>query len=103
METDNLMRSLHDRSTRGKALSETEKAQLEIWYEIQDRLEGEILNIKTAQDSLAQRKHQIQSVLAEIVEFTSKIQKISAENEKIGCENEVLREKLAEKLSIKTI
>ena len=103
METDDLMQVFHDRATRGETLSETEKAQLEAWYETQDRLESELLNKNAVLDSLSQRKLQIQTVLSEIGEFTSKIQKISAENEKIRFENEVLREKIAENLSLETV
>lgn len=103
MGTNDLMESLHDRAARGEILSKTEIARLTAWYEIQDRLESEMLDKNTAQDSLMQRKYQIQSVLSEIAEFTAKIQKLSAENEKIRRENEVLREKLAEKLSLKTV
>jgi len=103
METDDLMKILHDRATRGEGLSETEKTQLEAWYEKQDKLEGDMLNKNIAQDSLKQRNRQIQSVLSEIAEFTFKIQSISAENEMIRRENEILREKLAENLSLKTL
>ena len=103
MEKDDLMQILHDRATRGETLSETEKAQLEIWYKTQDELESELLNKNAVPDFLSQRKLQIQTALAEIAGFTSDIQKISAENEKIRRENEVLREKIAENLTLETV
>ncbi len=103
MENDNLMQILHDRATRGEVLSETEKAQLEAWYESHDKLESELLNNGNTPDFLGQRNLQIQVVLSEIAEFTSDIQKISTENEKIRRENEVLREKIAENLTLETV
>ncbi len=101
--TNNLMQILHDRATRGEVLSETEQIQLKTWYEIQDRLESELLNNRNAPDFLSKSEMNIDSVLSEIAEFTSNIQKISAENEKIRRENEVLREKIAETLVLETV
>jgi archaellum component FlaC len=103
MENDDLMKILHDRATRGESLSKNETAQLAAWYERLDKIESEMLNKNVAQNSLRQRNRQIQTVLSEISEFTSKIQKISLENEKIRRENESLREKLTEKLALKTV
>lgn len=39
MVSDKLGEQLHDRATRGEALSEEEQAQLEDWYRTQDRAE----------------------------------------------------------------
>jgi Ca2+-binding EF-hand superfamily protein len=103
MENDNLMQILHDRATRGEVLSETERRQLESWYESQDKLESESLNKIDVGNILSKRNIQIESALSEIAEITSKIQKILAENEKIRRENEILRRKIAENLALEII
>ena len=43
MKTDDLMQILHDKATRGESLSNTEKEQLDAWYEVQDKLENDLL------------------------------------------------------------
>jgi len=53
MISDKLGQDLHDRSTRGKQLTDEEQAQLKSWYEYQDDLEQEInrLNSQLVQSS----------------------------------------------------
>lgn len=45
MESDKIGKRLHDRATRGEALSEEEQTQLEEWYAMQDRAEAEELSL----------------------------------------------------------
>ena len=45
MISDKLGQELHDRSTRGKQITNEEQAQLESWYEYHDNLESEIFGV----------------------------------------------------------
>lgn len=98
METDNLMQILHDKATRGENLSDTEKAELDAWYEVQDKLENDLLTENLSADISVNRKKQIQTVLTEIANFSNKIQTLIAQNEILRRENETLREKLVQNL-----
>ncbi|HEX8734068.1 MAG TPA: hypothetical protein VF721_02015 [Pyrinomonadaceae bacterium] len=94
---------MHDKATRGEALSETENTQLAAWYEAQDECESDLLNKNAMQDSFAERRNQIQNTLGKFAVVHSKNLKIFAENETLRRENEVLRKKLGEKLSLKIV
>jgi len=43
MSTDELVKQLHDKATRGIVLSTIEQAQLDAWYAQQDQEEGALL------------------------------------------------------------
>lgn len=46
MVPDELGKQLHDRVTRGEALTAEEQAQLEDWYATQDRAEADQLGLE---------------------------------------------------------
>ena len=98
--SNDLTQNLHDRATRGEALSAEEKAKLEAWYKAQDKLESDLLNKNTRQDFLDERRKQIQTVLGEIQEFSLRMRKISTENDILRHENQLLRENLTENVSV---
>ena len=50
---------LHDRFTRGEIISDAEQEQLEQWYELQDNLEAEALNIVPPSESLETLQNQV--------------------------------------------
>lgn len=43
MISDDLGKQLHDKATRGLALTRSEQTQLEAWYELQDQVEARLL------------------------------------------------------------
>jgi hypothetical protein len=100
MVTNELGQQLHDRATRGEALSEEEQRQLNEWYEIQDRAEMEMLSrswAKRTDESAEPLRSQIDSARAQIITTTQHIQKISAENEALRRENAALQRQLAQR------
>ena len=98
MKTDDLMQILHDKATRGESLSNTEKEQLDAWYEVQDKLENDLLTKNLSADIGMNRKKQIQIVLTEIADFSNQIKTLIARNDILRRENETLREKLVQNL-----
>ncbi len=92
MSSDQLGEQLHDRATRGEALSLVEQARLDLWYDAMNRAEMEQL-LKIEPDTQVLR-HQIMSVLKRVSHVTKQIEQIATENEKIRHENDVLRRQL---------
>lgn len=103
MSTNSSMQSLHDRAIRGESLSESEKAQLEAWYRAQDEYESDLLSKNAPPDSVVEIKKQIKKIWSELNKTVLKNTEILTENKILRQENEVLREKLAEKLSLKIV
>lgn len=95
METSDSMRLLDDRAIRGEALSEAERAELEVWYETQDDLEKSLLNKNSAEDVLEQRRQQIQNARDEISDFKDQIQTLADRNKALWRKNERLHQKTA--------
>jgi hypothetical protein len=100
MVTNELGQQLHDRATRGDALSEEEQRQLNEWYEIQDRAEMEMLSRSWAQrtdESVESLRSQIDAALTQIIKITKRIQEISAENQALRREIATLQRQLAQR------
>lgn len=100
MVTNELGQQLHDRATRGDALSEEEQRQLNEWYEIQDRAEMEMLSRSWAQrtdESVESLRSQIDAALTQIIKITKRIQEISAENQALRREIATLQSQLAQR------
>jgi hypothetical protein len=95
MVTDNQAKQLHDRATRGEALSEEEKSILADWYTLQDRAESETLGLTNDENTLAPLKAQIEAALTQLSTLTHRLQEISSENEILRQENALLRRQLA--------
>lgn len=100
MVTTELGQQLHDRATRGDALSAEEQRQLNEWYEIQDRAEMEMLSrswAKRTDESVESLRSQIDMALAQIIKITKRIQEIYAENEALRREIATLQRQLAQR------
>jgi hypothetical protein len=101
MENNDLMLELHDKVTRGIALSYVEKTKLEAWYREQDEIESAELSSTAATASGFDGKEQIQNIFNEISESKQRISSIVAQNEILRRENEVLRKTLTENRDLK--
>lgn len=73
-------RALHDKLTRGKALSDQEQAELEQWYARLDRDEGAELARTVASPKLAELEPQVAQATAQLPSVTQRIQTLSPEN-----------------------
>lgn len=92
-----LARQLHDKTTRGGALTEAERAALEAWYEQEDREEARLLGPSTsaARPTLDTLREQLAASLARLRDETQRIQARADENEALRREVAVLSEELA--------
>ncbi len=99
MVSDELGKQLHDRATRGKALSAEEQTQLEVWYAIQDNAEMARLGLTEkaqTEESVESLRAQIDSALARITTITKRIQELTAENDTLRREIATLQRQLVQ-------
>ncbi len=94
MSTDYSAQQLHDKATRGIALSAEEQARLETWYAQQDREESVLLDATSAPKRLAMLHTHIETALAQLQTVTQRIQELTAQNEAVRREITVLQRQL---------
>ncbi len=81
MSLDERAQQLHDKATRGDALSVEEQTQLDAWYAEQDRRENEALQPAGTSPQLATLRTQVETALAQLLTVTQHIQELTAHNE----------------------
>jgi predicted RNase H-like nuclease (RuvC/YqgF family) len=99
MVSTEIGQQLHDRATRGKALSAEEQMQLEEWYAIQDHTEMARLGLTEKaqpEESAESLRVQIDSALARITTITKRIQELTAENDALRREISTLQRQLVQ-------
>ena len=94
MPSDEPGKQLHDKATRGIALSPEEQTRLQEWYTSQDQLELEELKAGLENTRATVLQSQIDYLLRQLVIVTNRIQEIVSENEALRRENAQLRRKL---------
>jgi hypothetical protein len=95
MLTNQQAQSLHDRATRGEAVSAEEQADLEAWYAVQD--ENETVCLQLGQSSaIPALRANLGSAEAELQTVSRKIHEITAENDSIRRDVVSLRVKIAQ-------
>ena len=101
MITDDVAKELHDRATRGMALSAAEQAELDAWYARQDAEESARLSRTHSPDSLAALRAQVAEAISELWAVTQRVQAQSVENESVRREIAELQRQLADKMTSK--
>jgi hypothetical protein len=96
MTEDDLVRQLHDKATRGLALSAEEQAHLAQWYARQDQEEGARLSRPSPAPSVATLQVQVDASVAQLLTVTERIQTLAAENEAVRREVSALQQRLAQ-------
>jgi hypothetical protein len=94
MTSEDVLRQLHDRATRGEELSSEEQAQLENWYALQDSAETQALGLAPDEDRLGALQAQVEAALTELMAVTRRSQETSSENEALRREIIALRRQL---------
>lgn len=96
MSTEELAKQLHDKATRGIVLSAAEQAQLEAWYAQQDQEERTMLERTTPPQTLVALQAQVETVVAQLLTVTQRIQELVAQNEALRREIATLQHQLAQ-------
>jgi hypothetical protein len=94
MSLDELAQQLHDKATRGLVLSAEEQARLEAWYAEQDQQERAVLGPTGSSQRLAVLHTQVETVLAQLLTVTQRIQELTVDNETLRREIAVLQRQL---------
>lgn len=94
MSLDELAQQLHDKATRGLALSAEEQARLEAWYAEQDQQERAVLGPTGSSQRLATLHTQVETALAQLLTITQRIQELTVHNETLRREIAVLQRQL---------
>lgn len=95
--TDPVCRELHDRVTRGEALSPDEQARLDQWYQMLDREEEAMLAGAGRTDTITDLRARLDVALAQLQITTQRVRSLVAENEAIRREIAVLQQRLAQR------
>jgi hypothetical protein len=96
MASDDLMKQLHDKATRGEPLSAEEQAQLNNWSALEDQAEGQALGVPVNSSAIATLQAQVEAALTGLMTATKGMQAIAAEHEALRREIAVLRRQLAD-------
>jgi ABC-type transporter Mla subunit MlaD len=91
MNTDEVARQLHDRATRGGALSPGEQALLEQWYAAQDQAEDAALSQSSPPQELAALRDEVDTALTRLAAVLQRIQVLTSENEALRKEIAILQ------------
>ncbi len=100
MVSDELGKQLHDRATRGDALSIEEQAQLATWYGEQDREEALMLQHDTSAESQTSLQTEIDRILHQITSAAQRIQDIARQNEVLRGEIARFRRQLLQQATV---
>jgi len=93
---DDRARYLHDKATRGIALSAREQAQLEAWYADQDQAESTILHFTPSPQHLDTLHAQVATVVNQLISVTQRIHELTAQNAAVRHEIDTLQHQLAQ-------
>ena len=98
MNDETLARQLHDKATRGIALTETERKHLAAWYERQDREERALLTSSTAETpaTIKTLRAEVEAATARLLAVTQRMQTVSAESEALRRDIAAIHRQLAQ-------
>ena len=91
---------LHDRATRGVVLSDEEMAQLNAWYVQEDEAEARLLGVSDGAEKTDVLQTQIKAALTQVAAVTRQIQRLMLQNEELRREVAVLKQRLAQRLTV---
>jgi hypothetical protein len=99
MIPDEIGQKLHDRATRGEALTTEEQELLRRWYAHHDQDEMAQLNAAPAPSGLADLQSRVQQATALVVVQAQRIEALTAENAELRQEIASLQRLLSAKLA----
>jgi peptidoglycan hydrolase CwlO-like protein len=94
MSTDELVKQLHDKATRGIALSTIEQAQLNAWYAQQDQEEDALLTQTSPPPTLVTLQTQVDTAVAQLLAVTQRLQELVSHNDTLRHDIAALQQQL---------
>ena len=95
MDRDEYGRQLHDRATRGEALTVEEQVALSVRYEEQDRTEAAVLAESHEGAALAALRTQVRAGVQQLRAVTQRIEELTEENDRLRQEIAASQRQLA--------
>ena len=92
--SDDTLRRLHDKATRGEQLTPEEYIQLEAWYIENDQQERNELSPSNAPEEVAELRRKLDEAMSELSMASHRVRELTADNESARQENGDLRRQL---------
>jgi len=89
--TDDALRQLHDKATRGEQLTPEQRAQIDAWYTQSDGEEADELSRVASPGDVARLRHQLDEAMSELSAASQRVRELAADNESARREIEELR------------
>ncbi|MFH1908764.1 MAG: hypothetical protein ABIL11_15520 [Chloroflexota bacterium] len=98
MISEDTTKKLHDRFSRGEALSTKEQKQLADWYARQDAAEGQMFTEVSKGKNISLLQGQIEAALYRLTTVTKHIQEVETQNEALRREIASLRRQMMQRV-----
>ena len=96
MNSDEFGQQLHDKATRGVALTAQEQSGLQAWYAQQDSAEKESSGKSRREESVRGIHDEVAAAISQLGVVTRRVQEISAANEALRKEVNALKRRVAQ-------
>ena len=93
--SDDTLRQLHDKATRGEQLSPEERARLGAWYTKNDQEESGELSASSEPKEASEIRRKLDEAMAELSAGSQRVRELTADNDSIRREIGDLRRQLA--------
>ena len=103
MSTDEQVKQLHDKATRGIALSTTEQSHLDTWYAQQDQQENILLTRASPPQRLVALQTQVDTAVAQLHAVTQRLQELTLHNDTLRRDIAVLQQQLTHPSSAQSV
>ena len=94
MDSDELAKQLHDKVTRGVALSSDEQAQLDAWYAQQDAAESAMFAQTNLPQALVALQAQVDAAVAQLLTVTQGVRDLTYQNDALRLDIAALQRQL---------
>lgn len=98
MISEDTAKKLHDKFSRGKALSTKEQKQLEDWYARQDAAESRMFTAPSKEKDASLLQKQVEAALYRLTTVTKHIQDVEIENKSLRREIASLRRRIMQQV-----
>ena len=94
MDSDEFIKQLHVRASKGETLSAQEQKLLDDWYASQDALESAMLTRSSNDKTIENLRAQLEISQSQLIAVMQRIQQVTIENDALRREIDALRRQL---------